>query len=536
MNKNYKFLYWLIAILFIIQISSFLYFKQRQKPIPQKPTIEVAKTQTDTSSKDKDIDQRDKESETTKVKSSFDEKKLHETTKKGVVMITTKVFKTIKKNDEFFFSDRSVSKGTGFIVDKKNGFIVTNHHVVGNSVMANYEIKFSDGTVKKAKLLYHDPLHDFAFLKLSPHDLPKDSIQLPLIDDSPQYNDKIFAIGNTHGSEFSSYSGRIFDLYSSHGTFAQQSIQFSGLTSAGASGSPVFNKKGDVIALLYGGNLTSGAALNISYVKTALSQLQKQKNPQRKNIGVIIQYQNFKEHDGYNLLPQNLQNEYNNIFPKAQNKVLIVYTKISNKLPSLKFKAGDVIWKVNDVLIGPQLQKFQEIIDLSTKEIQLEIIRDDKIIKFDVPPYEINNHSNEDYIEFADTRFFTLGEEEEFITGENQPGVYISITKSSSPFGSCIKNSLFSSGTIMKISELNGHKIQTLDDLEKIIPSLMKEEQFSIRYVDYMGQKSNDLSVKSVNQQERFVIAKYESKFDNPQRFKFNKNTLEWDLIKYKSK
>lgn len=534
MNKNYKFLYWLIATLFLIQISSFLYFKQQ--PIPHKPTIEITETQNKTASKDKDIDQRDKESETAKTKISFDEKKLHETTKNGVVMITTKVFKTIKQKDDFFFSDSSISKGTGFIVDKQNGFIVTNHHVVGDSVMASYEIKFSDGTVKKAKLLYHDPLHDFAFLQIPSNSFPKNSVELKLIDRSPQYNEKIFAIGNTHGSEFSSYSGRIFDFYSSYGTFSQQSIEFSGLTSAGASGSPVFNKNGEVIALLYGGNLTSGAALNIKYVKNALVQLQNKQIPQRKNIGVIVQYQNFKENDGYILLPGDIQTQYQSLFPKAQNKILSVYTKISNKESSSQFKAGDVIWKVNGTIIGPQLQKFQEIIDISQKNLSFEIFRDGKLIKFEIKPYKINNDADEDYIEFADTRFFMLGEQEEFITGETQPGVYISITKSSSPFGACIKNSLFSSGTIVKISEINGQKIQSLNDLEKLIPTLINQEQFSIRYIDYMGQKSNDLSVKSVNQQERFVIAKYESKFDNPQRFKFNRNTLEWDSTKYKTK
>ncbi len=536
MKKNNRFIYAIVLLILSIQVASFFYFKNRVDSYTPAPPESLSNhTVALTSAPVEKMEKSDSPIVSKDEKNPFDEKKLHETIKKGVVMITTKVFKATKQINGSLFSNSSVFKGTGFIVDKENGLIVTNHHVVGNAVIANYEIKFSDGTVKKAKIRYHDPLHDFAFLQLNPQDLPKDALELKLIDRSPEYNDKIFAMGNTHGSEFSSYSGRIFDLYASYGSFSQQSINFSGLTS-GASGSPVFDKKGDVLALLYGGNLTSGAALNIRYVKNALKQLKQKKDPQRKNIGVIIQYQNFKEYDGYDLLPQDIQKEYQSLFSNTQNKILTVLTKISDKDTSLKFKAGDIIWKVNNTIIGPQLQKFQEIIDQSQKEVKFEIYRDGKPVKFTVTPYEINNSATEDYIEFADTVFFSFGEEEEFVTGSSKPGVYISLTKQSSPFSACLKQSLFSTGTIVKINEINGHKIDSLDNLEKLIPELRKQEQFSIRYIDYMGQKSNEMSVKSVNHQERFVIAKYESKFDNPKRYTFNKKTLEWNTHKYKTK
>ena len=62
------------------------------------------------------------------------------------------------------------SVGTGFVVDKKNGIILTNRHIVtlgpitGNAVFTNK---------KRVSIvpIYRDPIHDFGFFKYDPAEI-----------------------------------------------------------------------------------------------------------------------------------------------------------------------------------------------------------------------------------------------------------------------------------------------------------------------------------------------------------------------------
>ena len=54
------------------------------------------------------------------------------------------------------YGDAGRGIGTGFIVDKKLGLIVTNQHVCGANGVANYFITFDTGQQIEAKLLYYD--------------------------------------------------------------------------------------------------------------------------------------------------------------------------------------------------------------------------------------------------------------------------------------------------------------------------------------------------------------------------------------------
>ncbi|MFA6141351.1 MAG: trypsin-like peptidase domain-containing protein, partial [Hyphomicrobium sp.] len=76
--------------------------------------------------------------------------------------------------DEFFDnrngrsgSDRMVSSlGSGFIVDGKEGIIVTNNHVIDGA--EEIQINLHDGSKLKAELLGKDTKTDIAVLKVTP--------------------------------------------------------------------------------------------------------------------------------------------------------------------------------------------------------------------------------------------------------------------------------------------------------------------------------------------------------------------------------
>ncbi|MBY0281781.1 MAG: trypsin-like peptidase domain-containing protein [Alphaproteobacteria bacterium] len=427
--------------------------------------------------------------------------------------------------------------GTGFIVNLEKGLIATNHHVTGDMAVCTYEVKFSDGTTTTAKLNFADPLLDFAFLTIDPKDFPKSSIALEFSKTPIKVNDTIYSMGNSAGDEFSTYKGTVFNVYESLGAFSEQSFRFSGLTVGGASGSPVFDEDGKVVGIIYGGKLVSGAALPISYVARALQSLNKGELPNRQSLGLVLRYDDLKDAVNVGNLPTAAQDEYNKAFPLAHNKILVVDTRLVESPANNQFMAGDVIWKVQKELIGPELAKFDELIDsVSNKSISIEVYREGKLVSIDVKPYTLTNKGAEEFIQFGGATWFDYNEKIRLMTGDKGPGVFISSADITSPFKELFKSNFFGgiSGRPIKIIQINGKPIQNLTDLEKLIPELLTKKMFSIRFIDFLGQQTFGDTV-SADRQERFLILKYDSKFDSPKTFTFNRKMLEWDIKEIKS-
>ena len=63
-----------------------------------------------------------------------------------------------------FVEDRYSGRGTGFLVDKAKGYILTNSHVSGSSPAIN-EINFKNKRRIAAKQVYIDPDLDLAIIK-----------------------------------------------------------------------------------------------------------------------------------------------------------------------------------------------------------------------------------------------------------------------------------------------------------------------------------------------------------------------------------
>lgn len=459
---------------------------------------------------------------------NFSRKRLLDIVRRGVVIIKAKAYAVVERNMAIMGNEKAWS-GTGFIVDLEKGLIATNHHVIGDMSICTYEVKFSDGAIVKARLRYFDPLLDFAFLAVDPKDCPKSARALEISSEPIKVNDTIYAMGNSGGDEFSTYKGTVFSIYENLGPFPEQSFKFSGLTIPGASGSPLFSDNGKVVGIIYGGKITSGSALPISYVMTAANCLTKNEVPTRKSIGLIPQYENLKNLVDAGMMPPEQQAVYLKEFPDSQNKILTVDTRLVNSPASVSFKSGDIIWKVGHKLIGPELAKLDEIINSSgTDAIPIEVYREGKKVNFEVTSYPLFTSDKQNYIAFAGTTFYNHNEKIRFLMGDAGPGVYISDAKGASPFRELYKQDIFANRSL-KITHINNQPIESLDDLEKLIPSLLNKNVFDVRYIDPLGQEIFWDTI-SADRQERFAILRYDAKFDSPKTYTFNLNTLEWDI------
>ncbi len=197
---------------------------------------------------------------------------------------------------ERFFRDqapkdfRQRSLGTGFIIDK-NGFILTNNHVVDKT--DEIKVKLADEREFSAKIIGRDSKTDLALIRIKPDD---QLIPLPLGDsDGLEVGDWVVAIGNPFGLGNTVTAGIVSAKYRQIGAGPYDNfIQTDASINPGNSGGPLLNTAGEVIGInsaifsRSGGNIGIGFAIPINMAKDLLPQLKKGKVI-RGWLGVVIQ-------------------------------------------------------------------------------------------------------------------------------------------------------------------------------------------------------------------------------------------------------
>ena len=100
---------------------------------------------------------------------------------------------------EDMFSTQKQTKGLGSgVIVSKDGYILTNNHVVDPSKTKSVTVILSDGTKREAKVLWSDKTLDLAVIKIDPSGLNLKPVEF---GDSSQVSigDKAIAIGNPLG-------------------------------------------------------------------------------------------------------------------------------------------------------------------------------------------------------------------------------------------------------------------------------------------------------------------------------------------------
>lgn len=138
----------------------------------------------------------------------------------------------------------SGGEGSGFVIDK-NGVVVTNHHVIGNS--KDITVSLNNGKEYACKeIINYDILKDICILQLDTAD------ELPYIS-LGEYNridigQAAFTIGNPLGLKYRISDGIV--AQKEEVGFRGKIIQFTCPISPGSSGSPLLNAKGQVIGIV----------------------------------------------------------------------------------------------------------------------------------------------------------------------------------------------------------------------------------------------------------------------------------------------
>ena len=183
--------------------------------------------------------------------------------------------------------------GSGVIVDAKDGYILTNSHVINKA--DKITIRLSDGRSYQAKLIGSDKASDIAVLQIKAKNLHAISLGN---SDKLQVGDSVLAIGNPFGLDQSVTSGIVSALQRANlqieGSKSYENfIQTDAAINSGNSGGALVDRSGNLIGINTAiispsrGSVGIGFAIPINMARSVMEQLIKYGNVKTRPAGCI---------------------------------------------------------------------------------------------------------------------------------------------------------------------------------------------------------------------------------------------------------
>ena len=270
----------------------------------------------------------------------------------------------------------SQSLGSGVIVDDKEGFVLTNYHVIAGA--DDISVTLSDGRSFEAEVIGADPDTDLAMVRIPPEDLEA----IPFADSSKlRVGDFVVAVGNPLRLGQTVTSGIVSALGRTgvRGLEYQNFIQTDASINPGNSGGALINLRGDLVGINSaiftpsGGNVGIGFAIPSAMARYVIKQLAEFGEVRRGTLGISV---------------QDLTNELAGAFDLDKGQGVLV-AEVAEKSGADKagLRAGDVILSV----AGYPVSNAQEFHNYEGQfpvgeELALEIVRDksDKTLEVEV--------------------------------------------------------------------------------------------------------------------------------------------------------
>ena len=259
--------------------------------------------------------------------------------------------------------------GSGVILTK-DGYIVTNNHVVENA--DDITVTLPDSTEEyKAKLIGTDKESDLAVIKIEPK---KDLQPIKLANASSlQVGDVVFAVGNPFGVGESVTQGIISALNKNRVGINQYEnfIQTDASINPGNSGGALVDSRGALIGInsviisRSGGNNGIGFAIPVDMVKNITTHLIESGKVTRGYIGVSI---------------SDVTKEYKSVYNHKKGAVIL---SVESNSPAQKagLKRGDLIFDVNGKTVRNATELKQRIASHKPhQKVTLGVERDKKDI------------------------------------------------------------------------------------------------------------------------------------------------------------
>src|SRR3984893_1311858 len=260
------------------------------------------------------------------------------------------------------------SAGSGVIVDAKNGYIITNHHVVENA--SEITITLLDNRSFTAKVIGTDEGADVAVLQAKQPNL----IAMALGDSTRlEVGDYVVAIGNPFGLQHTVTAGIVSALGRTgiNPDGYEDFIQTDASINPGNSGGALVNLRGELVGInsailsRSGGNIGIGFAIPVNMVKGVMDQLIKYGQVKRGVLGVNI----------YNVTPD-IAKEFG---LTESSGALVAGVAQGSAADRAGVKTGDIITSINGTVMkdAGELRNTIGMLRVGDK-VEIGLLRDGK--------------------------------------------------------------------------------------------------------------------------------------------------------------
>ena len=294
---------------------------------------------------------------------------------------------------EDMFSTQKQTKGLGSgVIVSKEGYILTNNHVVDPSKTKSVTVILSDGTKRKAKVLWSDKTLDLAVIKIDPKGLDLKPVEF---GDSSKVSigDKAIAIGNPLGINLKStltsgyISGKDRVITLQDGSTMEGLFQTDAAINPGNSGGGLFNDKGQLIGIntAKAGNSDGiGFAIPSNLAKPILEQIIKNGKFESVSLGI-----RGIDVSRYNVLGQEKL--------PIDSGVYIHEILSGSPAESAGLKPKDIITKVGDTKVTSNSTLKAALLNYKIGDkVKIEVYRDGKTTTIEVTfsQFDLNKAEN----------------------------------------------------------------------------------------------------------------------------------------------
>ena len=338
-------------------------------------------------------------------------------------------------------------EGSGFLISKEKGWILTNAHVAGYGP-SGLRLKF-EGQDKyaDAERLFVDSKHDVAVLAIDPTVVPYDSKPLDL-DCSYELvrGDSVFSIGHPEDQDFTASLGVLSGEKDFHvdGSYYTTDL----VTESGSSGGPVIaEKSGKVVGMMTSGFTSSdlGFLTKVKDICRITGLLQTERNPARPRYGF---------------------------------QTMIVDSKISQYVGAifddrLDLKIGDEILSWNGNLWYPDSDG--DLADAmrgyEQEKVQLGLLRDGSEVLVDVPVYIGKSYHERDWIFVSGLLITEDGKSDAAFGMGNTDKPVLIVESIDYDFDDAVDIEFGSGSEILRVDDLEGADLKGLYSYLKSLPA-----------------------------------------------------------------
>ena len=389
----------------------------------------------------------------------------------------------------------TTAQATGFVIDAKRGYILTNRHVVTPGPVTAQAIFLNREEVQLYPI-YRDPIHDFGIYHYDPAKLRFiQPAELPLYPQGALIGREIRVVGNDAGEQLSILAGTLARLdreapeygYGKYNDFNTFYYQAASSTSGGSSGSPVIDIEGQVVALNAGG--ATGAAssfyLPLPAVVRALKYIEAGKPVPRGTLETVFKYTPYDELKRLGL------------DAATEARMRRAYPKLTGMLVVDDVQPGssaDGILAPGDILVGidgrpiPEFFALEEVLDGRVgQKVKVEVRRGKETLRHDLDVLSLSAITPDEYIEFGEAVVHTLSYQQARHFNTPIKGVYVA-----NP------GYVFASAGIPHaalISSFNGKKVDNLADFSAALAELGDRARVPVRYVTLEDPRAQQLKV-----------------------------------------